>query len=56
MRRVTWVDHLHYRFDNLMGRGTVALIGSLAILSAVFIVVAAVVVWAIGIAPAGDQG
>lgn len=33
MKKVTLVDRLHYQFDNAMSRGTIAMIGWLAVLS-----------------------
>lgn len=46
---------LRYRFDNFMARGTVALISGLALVSLVFIVLMAVSVSLLGIAPEGSD-
>jgi voltage-gated potassium channel Kch len=40
---VTWRDRLRYRFENTLSRGTVAIIGWLALASVVIVVLAAVV-------------
>src|SRR5215510_3653824 len=42
-RQVTWRDKLRYRFENTLSRGTIAIIGWLALLSLVIIAVAALV-------------
>ena len=54
MDRVTWRDRLRYRFDEFMGRGTVALILGLFVISILLIVVVAAVVAIAGFAQ--DQG
>jgi ion channel POLLUX/CASTOR len=51
----TWLEKLSYRFDNFMSKGTVALIGGLAVLSLVVIVIMALFISATGIAPADGQ-
>ncbi len=48
--RVTWRDRLRYRFDEFMGRGTIALILGLFAISVVLIVAVAAVVWLAGVA------
>ncbi|HSS35623.1 MAG TPA: potassium transporter TrkA, partial [Patescibacteria group bacterium] len=50
MDRVTWRDRLRYRFDEFMGRGTIALILGLFAISVVLIVAVAAVVWLAGVA------
>lgn len=44
MRRITWQDRLRYEFDNWMSRGTLAIIGALAVLLLLVITVAALVI------------
>ncbi len=55
MRRSSLADHLHYRFDNFMSRGTVALVSGLALVSLVFIIAMAVLVSLSGVAPEGSD-
>jgi voltage-gated potassium channel Kch len=55
MYRASLPDRLRYAFDNTMSRGTVALIGLLGALSALVVVVMALVVTATGIAPEGSD-
>lgn len=45
MRPVTWIDRLRYKFDNYMSRGTIALIGGLALLSLVIILLAGTILY-----------
>jgi voltage-gated potassium channel Kch len=54
----TWKERLSYWFDNYMSRGTLALIGGLAVVSIIIIVVVAAVVAASGpaLAPEGTEG
>jgi voltage-gated potassium channel Kch len=49
------MDRLRYQFDNAMSRGTVAMIGWLAVLSLIVILVAALIVSLAGIAPQGEE-
>jgi voltage-gated potassium channel Kch len=56
MKQPSVGDRLHYAFDNSMSKGTVALIGWLAVLSLALILVVALAVWISGIAPAADDG
>ncbi len=56
MKQITLTDRLRYQFDNTMSRGTIALIGWLFLLSAAVIIVISLIVYATGIAPAGDDG
>lgn len=51
MSRPTLRERLHYAFDNQMARGPVALIGWLAVLSAVVIAAVSLLVWTTGLAP-----
>src|SRR5215208_7367658 len=56
MYKASLPDRLRYAFDNTMSKGTIALIGLLATLSALIVVVIAVFVTIVGIAPdGGDQ-
>jgi hypothetical protein len=52
--RTTFKDHLRYRFDNFMARGTGALIGGMAVLSLVIIAIAAAVIALTGVAQEGE--
>ncbi len=56
MDRVTWRDRLRYRFDEFMGRGTIALILGLFVISFLLIVGIAIVVSLIGVARDQDLG
>jgi voltage-gated potassium channel Kch len=56
MNQVRLRDRLRYAFDNSMSRGTIALIGWLAVLSAVLVLASALVVWAAGLAPGPEAG
>lgn len=53
MSGITWKDHLRYRFDNFMSRGTGALIGGLAVFSLAVIFTAALVIMIMDVRPAG---
>lgn len=52
MRKVTVWERWRYAFDNFMAKGTVSLIGGLALVSGLFILVMAGLVTAIGLSPA----
>lgn len=49
MDQFTLLDRLRYRFDTIMARGTIALLGLLFLASALFIVVLAFLVWISGV-------
>jgi voltage-gated potassium channel Kch len=49
MDKPSWTDRLRYAFDNVMSKGTVALIGWLAVISLVVILVVSLVVWFTGV-------
>ncbi|NMC77898.1 MAG: potassium transporter TrkA, partial [Chloroflexi bacterium] len=51
----TWKEKLRYQFDNFMAKGTVALIGGLAVLSVLLIVIMAAVVSLLKIAPGNGE-
>ncbi len=53
--KTSWSDRLRYSFDNLMSKGTIALIGGLAVLSLIIILAAAVIGYILGIAPEGGE-
>ncbi len=53
MKKITFSQKLRYRFDNTFARGPVALIGWLGVLSLLMIIVAAVVLFILAIAPEG---
>ena len=41
--RITWRDRLRYRFENTLSRGTIAIIGWLALISLSIVLLAAIV-------------
>ncbi len=51
MDKPTFRDRLRYRFDTWMSRGTVALIGLLGAATVLFVVVLALIVWALPLHP-----
>lgn len=55
MKKITLLDRLSYTFDNFMAKGTIALVAGLAAVSAIFIVIMAAIVSAIGIVPEGSD-
>lgn len=56
MKQITFADRLRYQFDNIMSKGTIALIGWLFLLSALLIVIVSLVVFFSGVAPAQEDG
>ncbi len=54
-RQSSLADRLRYRFDNFMAKGTVALVGGLAFVTFVFILLMAVLVNVLGVAPEGSD-
>lgn len=53
--RVTWRDHLRYRFENTLSRGPIALIGWLALLSTLIVALATVLIWGLHLRTAPDD-
>jgi voltage-gated potassium channel Kch len=53
LKNITFKHRLRYRFDNMMSKGPIALIGWLFIASAILIVLVSLVVVAFGIGPEG---
>ncbi len=53
MSNSSWKERFRYRFDNFMSKGTISLILGLAVLSMVIVVIMALVVVLLGLAP-GD--
>jgi len=51
MKRISLLDRLRYRFDNVMSRGPIALIGWLCLLSAILILAVALFVFVSGVDP-----
>ncbi|BAQ60780.1 probable secreted protein [Geminocystis sp. NIES-3708] len=49
MKKVTLLDRLHYAFDNFMAKGTISLIGGLAIISGLFILITAIIITITGL-------
>ena len=56
MRKVTFGDRARYWFDNVMAKGTGALVAGLGVLSAIIIFVATVIVTVLGQQPELDDG
>ncbi len=56
MRKITTADRLRYQFDNTMSRGTIALIGWLAILSLIMILAISLFVFVTGADATGEGG
>jgi ion channel POLLUX/CASTOR len=56
MNKPTLQDRLRYNFDNYMSRGTVALIGGLALASFLLILVAAIIIVLAGFSRPGGEG
>ncbi|MEA2489792.1 MAG: hypothetical protein QOH21_1584 [Acidobacteriota bacterium] len=56
MQKFTAAQRLRYAFDNTLSRGTPALIAWLAVVSIVFLVIAALLLMVTGTAPPGDGG
>ena len=56
MKNITSKDRFRYKFDNLMSRGTIALISWLGILSLLIVIVAAIIISFSGAAPEGAEG
>jgi voltage-gated potassium channel Kch len=50
-RQVTWRDKLRYRFENTLSKGTIAIIGWLALLSTAIIVLAGLILAALRVGP-----
>lgn len=55
MGKITLADRWRYQFDNFMSKGTVALVGGLALVSFLFILAMAVLVNLFGVAPEGSD-
>jgi voltage-gated potassium channel Kch len=54
--RITWRDRVRYRFENTLSRGTVAIIGWLALLSAGIVALATLAIWTLQVRTApGDS-
>jgi ion channel POLLUX/CASTOR len=54
-RRATWRDRLRYRFENTLSRGPIALIGWLALLSALIVALATLAIWGLRVRTAPDE-
>ena len=54
--RITWRDRLRDRFDNTLSRGTVAIIGWLALISVTIVLLAATAAMALGVRNDPDSG
>ena len=53
MTKVTFRQRVRYRFDNIMARGTAALVGSLAVVTIALVLIVALVLLVLGAAPEG---
>jgi ion channel POLLUX/CASTOR len=53
VKKTTFGDKVRYRFDNVMARGTLAIIGLLGLVTFIFILIIAVIIEIAGIRPAG---
>jgi voltage-gated potassium channel Kch len=53
VKKITFGDRLRYRFDNVMARGTLAIIGLLGLVTFIFILIIAIIVEIAGIRPEG---
>lgn len=56
MTKVSIKEKLRYKFDNTLSRGTIAIIGWLALLSLALVIVAGIILFVAGIAPADSDG
>ncbi|HXV42408.1 MAG TPA: potassium transporter TrkA, partial [Anaerolineae bacterium] len=56
MKQITFSDRLRYQFDNIMSKGTIALIGWLFLVSAILIAIISLVVFITGIGPDQEVG
>jgi voltage-gated potassium channel Kch len=56
MNGIRWTDRVRYNFDNVMSRGTPALIGILALASLGLILIAALIMMILHIVPGGADG
>jgi voltage-gated potassium channel Kch len=52
-KAISWRDHLRYRFENTLSKGAVAIIGWLALVSAIVVLVASLLLMLFGVAPDG---
>ncbi len=56
MHKITFSDRLRYQFDQTMSKGTIALIGWLALLSVILIGLISLIVVVTGVAPTDETG
>jgi voltage-gated potassium channel Kch len=54
MRNITYTDRLRYQFDNIMSRGTVALVAWLLLLALGLVVIVSIIVVLAGLSPDGN--
>ena len=54
MRQITTSDRLRYKFDNLMSKGTPAMIGMLFVATLLIILIVAIVITVLGLGPPDD--
>ncbi len=51
----TLLDRIRYQFDNTLSKGTIALIGWLALISLVIIIIAGILISLTGLTPTGQE-
>ncbi len=54
MPQISFLQKLHYKFDNLMSKGPIAMISLLGILSLLVVVLAGAILWLFQISPEGE--
>lgn len=55
MKKISFSQKLRYAFDNTMSKGAIALIGWLAVLSLLVVIIAAVIITILQVAPEGEE-
>ncbi len=56
MQKPSFMEKMRYGFDNYMSKGMLALLFGLLVISAIFVLLVALIVVASGVAPAGESG
>lgn len=56
MKPATWSERLRYRFDNVMAKGTPAMLAALGLVSLLFLLLFSVFIFATGVAPEEARG
>lgn len=55
MKKPSFSQKMRYKFDNLMSKGPIAMIGLLALLSLLVVFIAGVIIWSFQITPEGEE-